>query len=147
MAWICVVWSNGILLLLDPPPCPYSIIIIGWWYSSPEQRLQGHKTLPLYYVKFLLCTPRPHSRPIISSCANPSSSLWSLCASLLFPLQVQSFLLPPPLRHPCPWPPSRLLTEVQKPVMSQYTAQIHYASSWRRSWYPWIPLPPLPSPM
>ena len=23
-------------------PCPYSIIIIGWWYSIPEQRLQGH---------------------------------------------------------------------------------------------------------
>ena len=22
--------------------CPYSIIIIGWWYSIPEQRLQGH---------------------------------------------------------------------------------------------------------
>ena len=39
-----------IILLLCPPPWPYSMLIIGWWYSTPEQQLHFQQTLYL-----LLC--------------------------------------------------------------------------------------------
>ena len=30
------------LILLERPPCPHSILIIGWLFPIPEYRLQGH---------------------------------------------------------------------------------------------------------
>ena len=42
---IITVWKTSQVwqvLLLGRPPWPYSMLIIGWWYSGPEQRLQGH---------------------------------------------------------------------------------------------------------
>ena len=31
-----------IIILLDRPKFPHRMLIIGWWYSIPEQQLQGH---------------------------------------------------------------------------------------------------------
>ena len=66
-----------LLILPDRPPCPHIMIIIGWWYSSPEQGLQGHQAIYIYFVKLLISNPLPHSHPIVSSCATPYSSLFA----------------------------------------------------------------------
>ena len=78
-----------LLLLIDRHPCPHSMIIVMWWYYSPEKRLQGNYALSLYCVKLLLSTPQPHYRTVISSCDIPSSLL---CASSLsYPASAISF--------------------------------------------------------
>ena len=104
---IHVVRDNKYILLLGRPLWPYSMLIIGWWYSRPSQQLQGHYTMPLY---MLICyfIPQPsfpdrcrfwgHSLLL----AYRLLSVQFLRCPLLRPLHIWPVLFPPPPRHPHP---------------------------------------------
>ena len=101
-------YSLLLLLLLGRPPGPYSMLIIGWWYFIPEQQLQVHQTMSLYYVELLLCTPSP-----IHVLASFLRALPHPCLSSplrpIPPLPLPSSSSPPNLDRPVPitsWTPS-----------------------------------------
>ena len=124
------------LLLLVRPPLPYRMISIGRWYYSPEQRIQGHYTLSLYYVKLIICTPA--LIPVLSSFLGvyPLPCLLTHIRPIL-PLPLPSSLPPPNIDHPVtttaktPSPPASKRTAHRGPesVSSQYTVRLCHAFS------------------
>ena len=46
------------IIIMGQPPWPYSLIIIGWWYSILEQQLQGHYTMSLFMISCQFSLPQ-----------------------------------------------------------------------------------------
>ena len=75
------------------------MLIIGWWYSILEQRLQGHYTLYLYYVKLLLFMPALLPAPLLFLGALPHPCL-SPTLSPILTLPLTSYSPPLNLDRP-----------------------------------------------
>ena len=97
--YIKYVFDTILIILMGRPPWHYSMLIIGWWYYILEQRLQGHYTLYLYYVKLLLCTPALLPVPLSFLGALPPPCLSPTLPPIL-PLPLTSYSTPPNLDRP-----------------------------------------------